>query len=107
MLDDAAPVVNSLKKLTLATGSHGLHWVRLGVLFGAMMGMISSLLVFQLGQARVWFAMSLDAEAVRAGTSALSHTRHGDLDRGLGRRYSGGCSGYRNPRGFVEHRHTV
>jgi APA family basic amino acid/polyamine antiporter len=60
MLDDAAPVVNSLKKLTLATGSHSLHWVRLGVLFGAMMGMISSLLVFQLGQARVWFAMSRD-----------------------------------------------
>jgi len=60
LLDDAAPVVNSLKKLTLETGSHGLHWVRLGVLFGAMMGMISSLLVFQLGQARVWFAMSRD-----------------------------------------------
>src|SRR5207247_1914337 len=37
-----------------------LHWVRLGVLFGAMMGMISSLLVFQLGQARVWFSMSRD-----------------------------------------------
>jgi basic amino acid/polyamine antiporter, APA family len=60
LLDDAAPVVNSLKKLTLATGSTTLHWVRLGVLFGAMMGMISSLLVFQLGQARVWFAMSRD-----------------------------------------------
>jgi APA family basic amino acid/polyamine antiporter len=60
LLDDAAPVVNSLKKLTLATGSHSLHWIRLGVLFGAMMGMISSLLVFQLGQARVWFAMSRD-----------------------------------------------
>ena len=60
LLDDAAPVVNSLKKLTLSTGSHTLHSVRLGVLFGAMMGMISSLLVFQLGQARVWFAMSRD-----------------------------------------------
>jgi len=60
LLDDAAPVVNSLKKLTIATGSHSLHWIRLGVLFGAMMGMISSLLVFQLGQARVWFAMSRD-----------------------------------------------
>jgi len=34
--------------------------VRLAVLVGAMMGMISSLLVFQLGQARVWFAMSRD-----------------------------------------------
>jgi len=60
LIDDAAPVVNSLKKLTLATGSHGLPWIRLGVLFGAMLGMISSLLVFQLGQARVWFAMSRD-----------------------------------------------
>ena len=60
LLDDAAPVVNSLKKLTLSTGSVSLNWIRLAVLFGAMMGMISSLLVFQLGQARVWFAMSRD-----------------------------------------------
>jgi len=60
LIDDAAPVVNSLKQLGLATGSSTLHWVRLVVLFGAMMGMISSLLVFQLGQARVWFAMSRD-----------------------------------------------
>jgi APA family basic amino acid/polyamine antiporter len=58
--DDAAPVVNSMKRLTLATGSVSLHWTRLGVLFGAMLGMISSILVFQLGQARVWFAMSRD-----------------------------------------------
>ena len=60
LIDDAAPVVNSLKRLGLSTGSVTLHWVRLVVLFGAMMGMISSLLVFQLGQARVWFAMSRD-----------------------------------------------
>jgi APA family basic amino acid/polyamine antiporter len=37
-----------------------LHWVRLVVLIGAMMGMISSLLVYQLGQSRVWFSMSRD-----------------------------------------------
>jgi APA family basic amino acid/polyamine antiporter len=30
------------------------------VLIGAIVGMISSILVFQLGQARVWFAMSRD-----------------------------------------------
>jgi APA family basic amino acid/polyamine antiporter len=53
LVDDAAPVVNTLKKLNLST-------VRLIVLLGALMGMISSLLVFQLGQARVWFAMSRD-----------------------------------------------
>jgi len=58
--DDAAPVVNSMKHLSEITGSPILHWIRLGVLFGAMMGMISSLLVFQLGQARVWFSMSRD-----------------------------------------------
>jgi basic amino acid/polyamine antiporter, APA family len=60
LADDPAPVVNALKKIGLATGSAKVHWVRLAVLFGAMMGMISSLLVFQLGQARVWFAMSRD-----------------------------------------------
>jgi APA family basic amino acid/polyamine antiporter len=53
LVDDAAPVVNTLKKLNLST-------IRLIVLLGALMGMISSLLVFQLGQARVWFAMSRD-----------------------------------------------
>ncbi|HEY4906351.1 MAG TPA: amino acid permease [Candidatus Acidoferrum sp.] len=53
LMDDAAPVVNTLKKMHFGT-------VRLIVLIGALMGMISSLLVFQLGQARVWFAMSRD-----------------------------------------------
>ena len=53
IMGGAAPVVDALTKLKL-------HWVRLAVLFGAIMGMISSLLVFQLGQARVWFAMSRD-----------------------------------------------
>ncbi len=53
LLDDAAPVVNTLKHLNLGV-------TRLIVLIGALLGMISSLLVFQLGQARVWFAMSRD-----------------------------------------------
>ncbi len=53
MEGDAAPVVNALRALNL-------HWVRLIVLCGAILGMVSSLLVFQLGQARVWFAMSRD-----------------------------------------------
>jgi basic amino acid/polyamine antiporter, APA family len=52
-LGDAAPVVNVLRKLNVP-------WIRLAVLCGALMGMISSLLVFQLGQARVWFSMSRD-----------------------------------------------
>ncbi|HEV2487696.1 MAG TPA: amino acid permease [Terracidiphilus sp.] len=60
VMGDAAPVVNALKKLSLGPGGSGLHWVRLFVLIGALMGMVSSILVFQLGQARVWFAMSRD-----------------------------------------------
>ena len=59
LTDDAAPVVNTLKKLHFGP-------VRLIVLLGALMGMISSLLVFQLGQARVWFAMSRDGLLPRA-----------------------------------------
>ena len=60
LIDDAAPVVNSLSFLAGTTKSELLRWTELAVLFGAMMGMISSLLVFQLGQARVWFSMSRD-----------------------------------------------
>ena len=60
VIGDAAPVVNALKRLTVQTGSPLLHWTRLVVLLGAIIGMISSILVFQLGQARVWFAMSRD-----------------------------------------------
>jgi APA family basic amino acid/polyamine antiporter len=60
VMGDAAPVVNAIKKLSLQPGGSGLVWVRLFVLIGAMLGMISSILVFQLGQARVWFAMSRD-----------------------------------------------
>jgi APA family basic amino acid/polyamine antiporter len=60
VMGDAAPVVNALKKLTVSSGSNTLVWVRLFVLIGAMLGMVSSILVFQLGQARVWFAMSRD-----------------------------------------------
>ncbi len=57
---DGAPVVNALKRVSLQPGAHVLHWVRLAVLLGAIVGMVSSILVFQLGQARVWFAMSRD-----------------------------------------------
>jgi APA family basic amino acid/polyamine antiporter len=60
MVGDAAPVVNALKKLSVLPGGHPLHWVRLVVLIGALMGMISSILVYQIGQSRVWFSMSRD-----------------------------------------------
>jgi basic amino acid/polyamine antiporter, APA family len=60
IMGDGAPVVNALKRLSLQPGGDHVRWVELVVLIGAMLGMISSILVFQLGQARVWFAMSRD-----------------------------------------------
>jgi APA family basic amino acid/polyamine antiporter len=52
-LNNDAPVANALKAI-------GMNRLRLIVTAGALVGMVSSLLVFQYGQARVWFAMSRD-----------------------------------------------
>ncbi|HEV8290679.1 MAG TPA: amino acid permease, partial [Tepidisphaeraceae bacterium] len=52
-LGNAAPVAGALKAL-------GYDGIRRWVAVGAIVGMISSLLVFQYGQARIWFAMSRD-----------------------------------------------
>jgi APA family basic amino acid/polyamine antiporter len=52
-LNNSAPVANALHAIGLTTVE---RWVSVG----ALMGMISSLLVYQYGQARVWFAMSRD-----------------------------------------------
>ena len=52
-LDNDAPVANALHAIGL-TGTE--RWVTVG----ALTGMLSSLLVYQLGQARVWYSMSRD-----------------------------------------------
>lgn len=52
-LSNAAPVDNALKAI-------GKDKLRAVVTIGALFGMLSSLLVFQFGQARIWFAMSRD-----------------------------------------------
>ncbi len=52
-LGTSSPVADALKAL-------GYNRLRLIVTAGALMGMLSSLLVYQYGQARVWFAMSRD-----------------------------------------------
>lgn len=52
-LNNAAPVAQALESIGLRLTD---RWVTMG----ALMGMISSILVYQLGQARVWFAMSRD-----------------------------------------------
>jgi len=49
-----APVIYALKQL----GAH--HIFQAIIIVGALTGMISSLLVFQYGQTRIWFAMSRD-----------------------------------------------
>ena len=49
-----APVAYALKVL----GAHPIF--RSIIILGALMGMISSILVFQYGQARIWYAMSRD-----------------------------------------------
>ena len=62
--------------------------------------MISSILVFQLGQARVWFAMSRDRllpHRLQQRASALPHARVCHLDRRL--------SWWRLPAGLLRHRH--
>ncbi|MGC1107515.1 MAG: amino acid permease [Candidatus Acidiferrales bacterium] len=52
-LNNAAPVAQALEAIGLKLTD---RWVTAG----ALMGMISSILVYQLGQARIWFAMSRD-----------------------------------------------
>ncbi len=64
---DAAPVATALHNI-------GLDSLQRWVTLGALMGMISSLLVFQLGQARVWFAMSRDGLLPKSFSKV--HPRH-------------------------------
>jgi APA family basic amino acid/polyamine antiporter len=52
-LDNASPVANALEAI-------GMNRLRFSVTVGALLGMLSSLLVYQYGQARIWFAMSRD-----------------------------------------------
>jgi APA family basic amino acid/polyamine antiporter len=49
-----APVAYALEHLGAS------RWSRSVIVIGALMGMISSILVFQYGQARIWYAMSRD-----------------------------------------------
>jgi basic amino acid/polyamine antiporter, APA family len=49
-----APVAYALKMLGAS------RWSRSAIVIGALAGMVSSILVFQYGQARIWYAMSRD-----------------------------------------------
>ena len=58
-LNNDAPVANALKAI-------GLNRLRFVVTSGALLGMLSAILVGQFGQARIWFAMSRDRLLPRA-----------------------------------------
>lgn len=66
-LGNAAPVAGALHAL-------GMETIRKWVDIGAVVGMLSSLLVFQYGQARVWFAMSRDG--LLPGFFSKIHPKH-------------------------------
>ena len=66
-LDNAAPVANALKAI-------GMDKLRFTVTVGALLGMLSSLLVYQYGQARIWFAMSRDR--LLPGVFSAVHKRY-------------------------------
>jgi basic amino acid/polyamine antiporter, APA family len=62
-----APVADALKRLHF-------DGIRRWVSIGAVLGMVSSLLVFQYGQARIWFAMSRDGLLPKAFSRV--HPKH-------------------------------
>ena len=102
-LSNAAPVVTVLKDL-------GYENVRRIVGAGALLGMLSSLLVFQYGQARVWFAMSRDGllpEHLLARACPIQDSSRQHLGRGTGSRYSCRHLGYRHVRRSFEYRDAV
>jgi basic amino acid/polyamine antiporter, APA family len=71
-LNNAAPVAQALHAFRLFAAE---RWVTVG----ALMGMISSLLVYQLGQARVWYAMSRDGLLPRAFSNVHRRFRTPDV----------------------------
>ena len=96
--------------LYLHNHSETLHWVQLVVLFGALLGMISSILVFQIGQARVWFAMSRDGLLPSLFSRCIRASAPPQLPPGLPAYFVGAArraAGYRNVRRSLQHRHPV
>jgi amino acid permease len=85
-----SPVADALKEL-------GYNRLRLIVTAGALMGMLSYLLVYQYGQARIWFAMSRDQllPAMFSAVHKRFQTPHGGHPcRNLGHRHVRGAFEY-------------
>ena len=110
VMGDAAPVVNALKRLSMQPGGAGLYWVGLFVLLGALLGMVSSILVFQLGQARIWFAMSRDGllpEIFGRIHRPVPDSGGGDVGSRIRRGHSGGAARHRHRLEPVEYRNAI
>ncbi len=102
-LNTDSPVADALKAL-------GYNRLRLIVTAGALMGMLSSLLVYQYGQARVWFAMSRDRLLPDMFSSVHPNYQtplHQHLDRRLRRRHPRRHLGHRHLRRTLQHRHPL
>jgi APA family basic amino acid/polyamine antiporter len=82
----AAPVAYALQVLGAS------RWTRSVIIVGALTGMISSLLVFQYGQARIWYAMSRDGLFLKMFCAVHESLRlaHFHMGRRFCRRYSAG-----------------
>ena len=102
--DDAAPVVNAMKLLTVRTGSHTLSWIRRDdgndFVAAGFPAWTSAGLVLDVSRRPA-------ATALRTRSSPLSHPRDGYLDCRLPGWHSGGISGHRHTFRSLEHRHTV
>ncbi len=102
-LDNAAPVANALAAI-------GMDRLKFIVTVGALLGMLSSLLVYQYGQARIWFAMSRDK--LLPGLFSKVHKQYQDPARqymvsGFSGWYSRRNYGYRLFRRFGKYRDLV
>ena len=102
-LNNDAPVANALKAI-------GMNRLRLIVTAGALLGMLSSLLVFQYGQARVWFAMSRDRllpDIFSRVHPQLQDAAHQHLGGGIRGGHSGRNFRHQLVRRSVEYRNAV
>ena len=105
-----AEIKGSAEPLAKAFSLLGMNWAAGIVAFGAVIATTAVLLVFQYGQARIFFSMARDGllpAVVLAGPPAVQDAaRHHDLDRGRG----GPAVGLRQPRRVHradEHRHAL
>ena len=98
------PVIYALKQLGAS------RFFQAMIVVGALMGMISSLLVFQYGQTRIWFAMSRDGLMPKLFSALHPQVQHAalvHLDCRTGCWHSCRHRGHRAGSRSLQHRHAV